>query len=70
MPLKKTPEGSAAQIPPQPLTVQEFLRWAKIGRTLFYSLLKAGKGPRVAKLGSATRIRQEEAQRWLASLEG
>jgi predicted DNA-binding transcriptional regulator AlpA len=54
---------------PPPFTVPEFLDWAKIGRTLFYKLVKDGKGPKITKIGDRTLVRREEAVRWLAALE-
>lgn len=48
-------------------TVNEFLQWAKIGRTKFYQEIEAGRiTPR--KLGRKTLILKQDAQAWLEAL--
>lgn len=50
--------------------VSGFCKAHKISRALFYSLLKAGKGPRITKLGRRTLITKEAAGEWRASVDG
>jgi hypothetical protein len=45
-------------------SVEEFCRAHGISIGHFYALLKAGRGPRVMKLGTRTLISAEEAARW------
>lgn len=45
-------------------TVPEFCAVHKISRGTFYNLLKAGKGPKVLKVGSRTLITKESAAEW------
>lgn len=49
------------------MTIQDFCRWAGIGRSLAYTEIAAGRLSAV-KVGKRTLIRFAEAQRWLESL--
>jgi len=48
-------------------TVVEFLDWARIGRTTFYSQVNEGK-IKTRKLGKKTLILREDALAWLNAL--
>lgn len=48
-------------------TVDEFLAWARIGRTKFYQEIKEGR-LRVRKLGRKTLVLKVDATDWLSSL--
>jgi predicted DNA-binding transcriptional regulator AlpA len=50
-------------------TIQEFCKAYGISRALYYKLLKAGEGPRIAKIGSKTLISDEAAAKWLRGRE-
>lgn len=54
-------------IEPGALTIDEFCRWARAGRTMAYAEIKAGR-LRAVKIGSRTVIPMENARAWLASL--
>jgi hypothetical protein len=49
------------------MTVPEFLRWASIGRTKFYSEVKA-KRITLRKIGSKTVVLRADGEAWLNSL--
>ncbi|MBN9000862.1 MAG: DNA-binding protein [Rhizobiales bacterium] len=49
------------------MSVDEFCRWARIGRTKAYAEAKAGR-LLLRKIGAKTVIRTEDAQAWLAAL--
>ncbi len=49
------------------LTINDFMERYSISRTQVYRLVNAGKIPLV-KMGSASRIRREDADVWAASL--
>lgn len=53
----------------QVLSVAEFCDAYGIQRTFLYKLLKAGKGPRIMKVGRRTYISREAADEWRRSLE-
>lgn len=40
-----------------------------MSRTLFYDLLKTGKGPRIFKVGRRTMISAEAAAEWIQRME-
>ena len=48
-------------------TVQDFCRWASIGRTFAYAEMKAGRLS-ARKVGRRTLIPMNEARRWLSTL--
>ena len=51
-------------------TVAEFCEaHGRISRTLFYSLIKNGKGPRLMKIGRRTLVSQEAAADWRREME-
>jgi predicted DNA-binding transcriptional regulator AlpA len=50
-------------------TIEEFCKAYGISRALYYKLLKAGEGPRIAKIGSKTLISDEAAADWLRARE-
>lgn len=50
------------------LTVNEFCAVYTISRSKLYRLIQAGHGPRVTKVGDATRIHIEDASDWLDQL--
>lgn len=51
--------------PPQfCLTVREFCQSHRVSKTLFYALLRAGRGPRVTKLGRRSLVTIEDAESW------
>ena len=45
-------------------TVDEFCRSHRISRGTFYNELKAGRGPRIMKVGSRTLVSEEAAAEW------
>ena len=49
------------------MSVDEFCRWARVGRTKAYAEAKAGR-LLLRKIGAKTVIRTEDAQAWLAAL--
>ena len=49
-------------------SVDEFCKSYKFGRSLFYKLLREGKGPKVIKIGRRTIIPADEAEQWFSSL--
>jgi hypothetical protein len=49
------------------MTVSEFLRWASIGRTKFYSEVQAGRIT-LRKIGSKTVILRADGEAWLHAL--
>lgn len=51
----------------QLLTVRQFCDLYGIGRTTFYSEVKAGRIP-IVKIGTATRIACEDADQWLQKM--
>lgn len=53
---------------PTSSTFDEFRKRHKIGRTLFYELLAAGKGPKVIRIGERGRITDEDERAWLEKL--
>ena len=50
-------------------TIEEFCKAYGISRALYYKLLRAGDGPRIAKIGSKTLISDEAATEWLRRRE-
>lgn len=46
------------------LTIEEFCKANRIGRSLFFELQKTGRGPRVIKLGRRTIITPEAQTEW------
>ena len=50
-------------------TVNEFCDEHRVSRTLLYGLIKAGKGPRLMKLGRRTLISAEAANDWRRQVE-
>ncbi len=51
-------------------TVSEFCEaHGRMSRTLFYSLVKEGKGPRLMKIGRRTLVSQEAAADWRRAME-
>lgn len=51
---------------PAVMTVQDFIRWARIGRTRVYEEINAGT-LQIFKIGRRTYIRTADAQAWLDS---
>lgn len=49
--------------------VNGFCGTHKISRTLFYKLLKIGRGPRLTKIGRRTFVTGEAAAEWRARME-
>ena len=50
-------------------SIDSFCHRNGISRAMFYKLLKAGKGPRIMKIGSRTLISAEAAADWRRSME-
>jgi hypothetical protein len=50
-------------------SVDEFCHAHNLSRALFYKLVKAGKGPRLMKVGTRTMITCEAAADWRKSME-
>jgi excisionase family DNA binding protein len=55
------------QLPPAALTIQEFCRWTRIGRTTLYAEVKAGRIT-LRKIGAKSVILRSDAEAWLCSL--
>ena len=53
----------------QNYSVNEFCMLYGIGRTFFYELLKAGRGPQIIKVGRKTLIPRHCAEAWQESME-
>jgi predicted DNA-binding transcriptional regulator AlpA len=51
------------------LSVPEFLDEHGISRSLFYRLVKEGRGPRLTKVASRTLISADAAAEWRARME-
>ncbi len=49
------------------ITVADFLRLYSVSRTTFYREVAAGR-LRILKLGTASRVKTDDAERWAASL--
>jgi predicted DNA-binding transcriptional regulator AlpA len=54
---------------PALLTVPDVLREIRVSRAFFYKMVKAGKGPRLTKLGDRTLVSAENLSDWLAQRE-
>jgi len=50
-------------------SVDEFCRRHNLCRASFYNLVKAGRGPRIMKVGSRTLISIEAAAEWRRRME-
>jgi hypothetical protein len=50
-------------------TIDEFCAQHSICRATFYNLLKAGRGPRVMKVGGRTLISDEASVDWRRAME-
>ena len=50
-------------------SVSEFCREHNISRGLFYNLRRAGRGPRVMKIGRRTLVSHAAAEEWRQSIE-
>lgn len=50
-------------------TVDEFCQAERIGRVLFYKLLKSGRGPRIMKIGARTTISHAARLEWHRLME-
>jgi excisionase family DNA binding protein len=55
------------QLPPAALTVPEFCRWVRIGRTTLYAEVKAGR-IKLRKIGAKSVILRSDGDAWLRSL--
>jgi hypothetical protein len=66
MPSTPTPDQIAPP-PPAAMTVPEFCRWARLGRTAVYREIKCRRLV-LRKAGSKSLILVADAQRWLNSL--
>jgi predicted DNA-binding transcriptional regulator AlpA len=51
------------------LSVPEFLAEHGISRSLFYRLVKEGRGPRLTKIATRTLVSTEAAAEWRARME-
>jgi len=50
-------------------TVIDFCNQHRISRSLFYKLLRNGKGPRIMKVGKRTLITSDAAEAWRRTKE-
>jgi predicted DNA-binding transcriptional regulator AlpA len=48
---------------------QEFCRLHSISRALLYKLIKAGRGPKILKIGTRSLITAEAAAEWRREME-
>jgi predicted DNA-binding transcriptional regulator AlpA len=55
---------------PSMLSVSAFCTDNGLSRSLFYRLLKDGRGPRVTKIGRRSLISGQAASEWRARMEG
>lgn len=53
----------------QSLTISEWCARHKVSRPHFYNLIKAGKAPRIMKVGRAVRISEEADCEWRRARE-
>ncbi|WP_082173204.1 helix-turn-helix transcriptional regulator [Methylobacterium platani] len=53
----------------QSLTIHEWCERHKLSRASFYNLLKAGKAPRIMKVGAAVRITDDADRDWCRARE-
>jgi hypothetical protein len=56
-------------LPVGAMSVDQFARWAGIGRTSAWAQIKFGK-PKAVKLGNRTLVRLKDAEAWLDNLPG
>ena len=66
MPTTHSPNQIASP-PPAAMTIPEFCRWSRIGRTAAYREIKLGR-LRLVKVGAKSLILVSDAERWLSSL--
>ena len=59
-----TPIEGLGPVDPPAYTIPEFCEAHRIGRSLFYALVTAGRGPAVTKLGNRAVILGEAAREW------
>jgi hypothetical protein len=55
------------QLPPAALTIPEFCRWSRVGRTTVYREIKAGRLV-LRKVGTKSLILMSDGEPWLRSL--
>ncbi|MFC3691080.1 helix-turn-helix transcriptional regulator [Chenggangzhangella methanolivorans] len=53
----------------QSLTIEDWCKRHGLCRSTFYNLQKAGKGPRLMKVGAVTRISETADREWVAERE-
>lgn len=53
----------------QSLTISQWCERHKLSRASFYNLMKAGKAPRIMKVGSAVRITDDADRDWCRARE-
>jgi hypothetical protein len=63
------PDSTNQSAPTMARTIREFCAGHRISRTHFHNLRKAGKGPRVMRLGRRVLITPEAEADWHAQLE-
>ncbi|ACA21157.1 Prophage CP4-57 regulatory [Methylobacterium sp. 4-46] len=51
------------------LTIPDWCERHKVSRAHFYNLLKAGKAPRIMKIGAAVRITEDADREWCRARE-
>ncbi|WP_454619041.1 helix-turn-helix domain-containing protein [Bradyrhizobium cenepequi] len=66
MPSTPTPDQIASS-PPAAMTIPEFCRWARLGRTAVYREIKSGRLV-LRKAGAKSLILVADAERWLGAL--
>jgi hypothetical protein len=62
-----TPNKIASPPPAAAMTVPEFCRWARLGRTAVYREIKSGRLV-LRKCGAKSLVLVDDAERWLRSL--
>ena len=64
---RTTSRGSGRALPRLAYSLAELAGATGIGKTLIYEEIKAGRGPRLTKIGSRSLVMEQEARRWLES---
>jgi hypothetical protein len=64
------PRSSGAGTGRQFATIAEFCDEHRFSRAFFYKLLKAGKAPRITRLGARRYISNEDAAAWRVAMAG
>jgi excisionase family DNA binding protein len=65
----RKPQTNRPDVPLKAMSISDFCRSYRIGRDLFYDLLRQGKGPATMLLGTRRLISYEAAEAWRLARE-